>query len=315
MGETRRTKLIGACTFFVFCVAATAAISWDRRSVSAVDADSPAALASAVAKARADAGTGTTSAAPVAPSSTTPEAQGPNNPEPQELTKNPLYLVGPLPASKCKEPSARPTSVALVRAYYNESLACLNKSWAPVIRKAGFQFRPAHLVVSSGQSAGSPCDTTESAYYCGDETIYMDADLDIADYQKNDRVWVRTEMAFLIAHEYAHHVQRLTGILHASSARQIALNGIDAQLEETRRVELQASCLSGVYLGADRAWFPARGTWLRQWQWTVRNTGDEWNPERTHGNKKNHGRWSISGFDAADLAACNTFTAAPSAVS
>ncbi|MDX6241029.1 MAG: hypothetical protein QOG10_5853, partial [Kribbellaceae bacterium] len=43
-----------------------------------------------------------------------------------------------IPASKCKEPSARPTAMPAVRAYDTQTVACLNKVWAPVIRKAGF---------------------------------------------------------------------------------------------------------------------------------------------------------------------------------
>ena len=81
------------------------------------------------------------------------------------------------------------------------------------------------------------------------------------------------------------------------------------------RRELQASCLSGVYLGADKQYFPARGSWLQKWRWTVRNRGDEWNPQRTHGNKSNHSRWSRAGFESANPASCNTFTAKAASVS
>jgi predicted metalloprotease len=230
------------------------------------------------------------------------------------VTKNPLYAVGRIPASKCKEPSARPTSTARVRAYYTQTLACLNKVWAPVVREAGFRFSAPGLVVSAGRPSSSLCRLSDSANYCNG-VIYMDASFDIANYKTSDRVWTRTTMAFLIAHEYGHHVQALTGILAASHARETSINGVDAPLQESRRRELQASCLSGVYQGADRTWFPVRGSWLQRWQFTVRNRGDEWNPQRDHGSKKNHGRWSLRGFGSADPGSCNTFTAAPSAVS
>ncbi|WBQ04509.1 neutral zinc metallopeptidase [Kribbella sp. CA-293567] len=225
-----------------------------------------------------------------------------------------LYKAGRLPASRCKEPAARATSPAKVRLYYTQFLACLNKSWAPVIRKAGFTFSAPKLVVYAGRQADLPCDLTSTAVYC-DGTIYMSADYDLKNHASYDPLWTRTTMAFLIAHEYGHHVQSLAGILQASHLRESTLSNSNLALLEHRRRELQASCLSGVYLGADKQYFPARGSWLLKWRWTVRNRGDEWNPQRTHGNKTSHSRWSRAGFDAADPAACNTFTAEPATVS
>lgn len=228
------------------------------------------------------------------------------------LLQNPLYRAGPLPASRCKEPSVRPSSVANVRAYYTQFLQCLNKVWAPVIRRAGFRFSPPQLEVFTGRTR-TTCAVTNSAAYCAG-VISMNADFDVTNHRTSDRLWTRTTMAFLIAHEYGHHIQKLTGITAASDIRDDYLNGVDAPLTESRRIELQASCLSGVYLGANRRYFPATGAWLRRWQWTVRNRGDEWNPTRTHGNKTNHGRWSRRGFDAGDPAACNTFAASTASV-
>jgi len=49
-------------------------------------------------------------------------------------------------------------------------------------------------------------------------------------------------MAFLIAHEYGHHVQAMTGIFEASGSRETYINGVDAHLIESGRRELQASC-------------------------------------------------------------------------
>ena len=82
-------------------------------------------------------------------------------PQPATLAKNPLYRIGRLPASRCAEPEHEPTSLASVRAYYGELLACMNKAWAPAIRKAGFTFRPPKLVVTEGRSASSPCECAD----------------------------------------------------------------------------------------------------------------------------------------------------------
>ncbi|GAA1593847.1 hypothetical protein GCM10009789_54920 [Kribbella sancticallisti] len=250
----------------------------------------------------------------------TPEPTGPTAKVPplaaenRTVLQNPLYQVGRIPASKCKEPTSRATSVSKVRTYYTQFLSCLNKAWAQVMREAGFQFYPPQLQVYSGKPANQFCNLTSTAVYCNG-IIYMNADYDLKNQRSYDPLWTRTTMAFLIAHEYGHHVQAMTGILEASHTRENHISGKDAQLVESRRRELQASCLSGVYLGADKQFFPARGTWLQKWRWTVRNRGDEWNPQRTHGHKNNHSRWSRAGFEAADPAACNTFAVKAASVS
>ena len=57
-------------------------------------------------------------------------------------------------------------------------------------------------------------------------------------------------------------MQALTGILAAKYERGITLNGIELQREESRRLELQADCFGGAYLGADQESFPVDGEWL-----------------------------------------------------
>jgi predicted metalloprotease len=242
---------------------------------------------------------------------TEPSAPVSAPPQPAVLSKNPIYGVGRLTASECEEPQVEPTSLSNVRAYYTQYIACLDKAWAPVVRKAGFTFTPPKLVVVLGRSPSSPCTFADGRdYYCGD-TIYMDAATDIAAYRE-DPDWALAWMAFTIGHEYGHHVQALTGMLAALYKRDITLNGIDAHLEDSRRLELQASCFSGVYIGSDRAYFPVTPEWLDSWSLAIRNTIDS---EHDHGSKENHGYWTAAGFDAAGPAACNTYTAGSSLVS
>ncbi len=226
-------------------------------------------------------------------------------PQPAALVKNPIYRVGKLAASECEEPSVPATSLANVRSYYTEYVVCLDEVWAPAIRKAGFRFAPPKLVVVLGQSPSSPCDVDDRwAYYCGD-TIYVDAELDIAEYKK-DPDWARAWMALLIVHEYGHHFQALTGILEAKYQRSLQLNGVDLQLEESRRLELQASCFSAAYIGADREYFPADDDWLTVWDDVIAASDD---PDRDHGSAANHAHWTDAGFEAGGPGACNTYSA------
>lgn len=232
-------------------------------------------------------------------------------PQPAALAKNRLYRTGRLTAAGCGQPDHEPVSLTSVRAYYTELLACMDKAWAPAVREAGFAFHPPKLVVTKGRSASSPCEYIDGLpFYCGD-TIYMDAASDIEyfdDEPDETLVW----MAFNLAHEYGHHVQALTGILEARYERGLTLNGVDAALEESRRVELQASCLAGVYLGAHRRWFEFSSTWQDDYEYVVSNVED---PDRDHGSPPNHRRWSMAGLTAADPAACNTYKAGSRLVS
>ena len=59
-------------------------------------------------------------------------------------------------------------------------------------------------------------------------------DYDLKNYRNDDKLWARTTMAHLIAHEYGHHIQRLTGITAASAARSLTMSA-DAGLAESRR--------------------------------------------------------------------------------
>jgi len=118
-------------------------------------------------------------------------------------------------------------------------------------------------------------------------------------------------MAFVIGHEYGHHVQALTGMAEVSYRRGLKLNGVELALEESRRYELQASCFGGVFFGADGGGFRKDPDWPDDFKGMVGSTDD---PAYDHGSAKNHARWSIAGFRAADPAACNTFAAPATAV-
>ncbi|MFD7158001.1 neutral zinc metallopeptidase [Kribbella sp. NPDC059898] len=279
------------------CVAAGVLLTGCTAKHTVSDAD--AAAASEAAKARAE--LPTTSTSPSS-DSTAPVSEPPL---PAAVGRNPILRVGKLTSAKCAEPAYEPTSLVNVRAYFTRYLACLNTAWAPAIRKAGFTFRPPKLVVVLGQSPSSPCDFEDGRDYYGGGTIYMDASTDIS-FDRRDPDEARAWMALEIGHEYRHHVQALTGVFAALYDREVTMNGVDAHLEDSRRLELQASCFSGVYLGADRNDFPVTPEWLEVWGLVVRNTVDD---DHDHGNAENHGYWAMAGLDAGDPAACNTYTA------
>jgi predicted metalloprotease len=122
--------------------------------------------------------------------------------------------------------------------------------------------------------------------------------------------------ARVIAHEYGHHVQQEAGIL--TYGHQIMnTQDVAASAAASRRIELQAQCLAGAFLGAERATLPMTDEQYRAMISDVYSRGDDDKPPdgRDHGSARHYAGWVIIGFTKRVLSACNTWTAAPSEVS
>jgi predicted metalloprotease len=245
------------------------------------------------------------------PKPTTKPKPKPRPPTAYELVaRNKIYRSGAVQASRCAEPSYRPTTAAATKAYYNRMLPCLNRSWWLTMRKVGISFRAPRVVVYGG-NIKTPCGIERGArgFYCGgNETIYMPFAVDYKNYKINP-MYTRAWMLNTFAHEYGHHVQQVTGIFSASFARQATMADPNNRLQESRRRELQASCLGSAYLGADAAFIPMRGQLLSTWKFVVANAGDEFAPNkvRDHGAKANHNLWSTRGYTSRNPGLCNTW--------
>jgi predicted metalloprotease len=235
----------------------------------------------------------------------------------QIVAQNKLYRTGLAGASRCKEPGFRPTSYATVRAYYTRFLPCLNRTWYPVVKQAGARYRSPKLVVFGG-TLPTPCGRTSIPYYCGsNETIYMPWPAAVKAYKTN-QAFARATMAVQISHEYGHHVQMMTGILQASFARSATIRTTPGKQLESRRRELQATCFGGVYLGADKRYFPVSGQLATMWRFVVTHMGDEYDTRMPkvpdHGGRAYNGYWSGRGFNGINPGLCNTFAASQKTV-
>jgi predicted metalloprotease len=252
---------------------------------------------------------------PTAPRTTNPPVRrGPTDYE--MVSRNRIYASGAMSSVGCRESSARPSSAAGARANYAQLRACLNRSWTAMIRRSGATFRPPTVLTFTG-TVQSPCGSmsdTGPPFYCStNETIYMNLREDVGNYnrypQSYQKVWARMWMLHQFAHEYGHHVQNLTGILEANHDMRYEAPTRAAELEMTRRLELQASCFSDVFIGANRRTYPITGQAQTQWRWLIGHVGDDAND---HGDAPNHAYWALRGYNSRNPAACNTFTA-PSA--
>jgi uncharacterized protein len=132
------------------------------------------------------------------------------------------------------------------------ALASLDQTWQPIFQQAGAEFRQPYLVFYTG-GTGSACGSATSAvgpFYCpGDQSIYLDTSF----YDQMDReLGARGDFAryYVIAHEYGHHVQTITGvsdqIRSAQQQNPAAANRLQVLME------LQADCYAGVWAAKNR---------------------------------------------------------------
>ncbi len=132
------------------------------------------------------------------------------------------------------------------------ALSSLNQTWAPVFQQAKIPFHQPELVFYQGGTR-SGCGAASAAmgpFYCPqDEGIYIDTGF----YdQMAKELGAKGDFAryYVIAHEYGHHVQKLTGVADAiASAQQHDPAGAN-QLQVM--MELQADCYAGVWAGKNR---------------------------------------------------------------
>lgn len=185
---------------------------------------------------------------------------------------------------------------------------CLDDSWRLVFDQLKLPFTAPKLVLAAtvtAQDCGRPPE--ESSFYC-DGTIYLVP----SSYRTTNAgsAAVPAAAVSLLAHEYGHHLQQLTGTLQLVTTQiRDAGAGTPAALELSRRTELQAQCLSGMFVGTH---FDSPSTALAINDNYTR--GDAPGAVPDHGTPKNFGDWFTTGAQRNSLQDCNTWSAPPDAV-
>ena len=191
-------------------------------------------------------------------------------------------------------------------------------SWARLFAEAGQQYEPTQLVLFRGQTP-SGCGHATSAtgpFYCpADQQVY----LDLAFFRE-----LRTRFgapgdfaqAYVIAHEFGHHVQNLLGI--SGDVARAQRENPDEANELSVRLELQADCFAGIWgyttferrilesgdLEEGLAAAAAVGDDRLQREATGRTNPETW----THGSSEQRVEWFTKGFRSGDANDCNTFS-------
>ena len=94
-------------------------------------------------------------------------------------------------------------------------LAETENVWHKIFKEKGATYREPKLVLFSGkvQSACGVAGASTGPFYCpGDEKLYIDLSF-FYELQKRFKAPGDFAMAYVIAHEVGHHIQKLTGVM------------------------------------------------------------------------------------------------------
>jgi uncharacterized protein len=189
--------------------------------------------------------------------------------------------------------------------------------WKGVFERSGRQYPYADTVFFTGQ-INTGCGFASSQvgpFYCPpDQLVYIDLDF-FDELQSRFGAGGDFAQAYVIAHEYGHHVQNQLGVLDGVRG--------DRRGPESKAVrsELQADCYAGVWAanavstglieqltqadvneGLDAA--SAVGDDRIQEQTQGQVTPETW----THGSSEQRRRWFSRGYENGKPAACDTFS-------
>ena len=202
----------------------------------------------------------------------------------------------------------------------------IDDRWDEIFKASGQTYRGPRIVLFRNATNGGRCGMAQSAmgpFYCPpDKQIFLDTGF-FREVETRFRGCsgnaCKFTAAYIIAHEAGHHIQNLLGILpKATQMQQQAGSKAEANAIQVR-IELQADCLSGVWVNREEKKRPgfleagdidaalttasAIGDDTLQRQATGRVVPDSF----THGSAAQRKRWFMTGYQQGSVQACNTF--------
>jgi len=190
----------------------------------------------------------------------------------------------------------------------------LDRVWSDLMQ--GYT-EPKTVIFSDAVDTGcGAASSSTGPFYCpADKTAYFDPTFFDTLVRMGGSDGPLSQM-YVVAHEYGHHVQNLTGALQKGNQM-----GSHGATSGSVRIELQADCYAGVWAyhadkGEDAMLEPLTSDQIATAIQTARAIGDDTiqgsnsNPEGwTHGSAKQRVKWFSTGYKSGDPGSCDTFSA------
>jgi predicted metalloprotease len=234
----------------------------------------------------------------------------------QWLTDNALYGSSLPAAVDCRANrfDASTATLSELQHQLDQSIDCLQRAWEEPVTAAGFTLpRPPGHAFDLPVTTACGDSSVSTAFYCGlDQRIYISLAFpgDLPAAQRANPF----ALADTMAHEFGHHVQMRSGIFVAASAWKHQSERKDA-LEYSRRTELQADCLDGLWLAVVRRSSGVSATEQTGLKKIVYELGDDTAAglppgEGDHGQGANRLTWYNTGLEhGPGIGVCNTYSA------
>lgn len=191
-------------------------------------------------------------------------------------------------------------------------LSSLNKTWEPIFRASNIRFQQPtlHFYSRSGRSGCGAAQSAMGPFYCpSDQGIYLDTDF-YREMEQRLGAGGDFARAYVIAHEYGHHVQTVVGLSDQIRSAQSQNPRQANQLQV--RMELQADCYAGVWANKNRDKIEPGD--IEEGLQAAHSIGDDTltggrAPESafTHGTSQQRMTWLRKGIQTGDEDQCDTF--------
>jgi predicted metalloprotease len=194
----------------------------------------------------------------------------------------------------------------------------VQKYWTDDFQRRGqrYDVAPTRLFSGATDTACGQASTDVGPFYCpNDKAVYLDLTFFQELQQRFGAKGGPFAQAYVVAHEYGHHIQDLTGVLDRLDPRDTGPQG------QAVRTELMADCLAGVWAsnavatgyiqdlsdqdiadGLNAAAAVGDDHIQKTMQGRV-------NPEKfTHGSSAQRQKWFTNGYNGKHMESCNTLS-------
>ena len=203
--------------------------------------------------------------------------------------------------------------------FINYAVDDIQDTFTKVFAANGLTYRPAVLRVFSGavDTACGAADANVGPFYCpADSKAYIDMTF-YRDLRERFGAPGDFAQAYVLAHEYGHHIQNLLGT--DDKVRQAAARDKSQENQLSVRQELQADCYAGIWANGTAKKNLIEAGDIEESMTAAQAIGDDRlqkmagrrvNPETfTHGSSAQRAKWFRRGYESGRLTDCDTFAA------